>query len=260
MLRSIATVSLGGTLIEKLAAISAAGFDGVEIFENDLLYFDGPPAEVRRIASDLGLNILLFQPFRDFEAGPRERLARNLDRAERKFDLMEQLGASMMLACSNVAPDTIGDDAVAASDLHLLGERAARRGFRIAYEALAWGRQVRTYGHAWRIVEAANHPAVGLCVDSFHTLALDDDDAGIANIPGDRIFIAQLADAPLLRLDVLSWSRHFRCFPGQGALPVQRFVGNLIASGYSGPSRSKSSTTNFAPLLRARSRSTACAR
>ena len=43
MLRSIATVSLGGTLMEKLQAIAAAGFDGVEIFENDLLYFDGSP-------------------------------------------------------------------------------------------------------------------------------------------------------------------------------------------------------------------------
>ena len=35
MQRSIATVSLSGTLPEKLEAIAAAGFDGVEIFEND---------------------------------------------------------------------------------------------------------------------------------------------------------------------------------------------------------------------------------
>src|SRR5690349_21321080 len=105
MIRSIATVSLGGTLAEKLTAISAAGFDGIEIFENDLLFFDGSATDVKRVASDLGLRILLFQPFRDFEAGPRERLARNLDRAEKKFDLMEQLGADMMLVCSSVSPD-----------------------------------------------------------------------------------------------------------------------------------------------------------
>ena len=74
MLRSIATVSLGGTLVEKLQAIAAAGFDGVEIFENDLLYFDGSPAEVRTICADLGLRVLLFQPFRDFEAAPRSRM------------------------------------------------------------------------------------------------------------------------------------------------------------------------------------------
>jgi len=235
MLRSIATVSLGGTLMEKLTAIAAAGFDGIEIFENDLMYFDGPAAEVRRIAADLGLRILLFQPFRDFEAAPRARMAKNLDRAESKFDVMEQLGADLMLVCSNIAPDAIDDDSVAAADLRALGERAARRGFRIGYEALAWGRHVNKFGRAWKLVQAADHPAVGLVVDSFHTFAIDDDDAPIASIPGDRIFFTQLADAPLMRLDPLSWSRHFRCFPGQGAFPVTRFMRNVLASGYNGP-------------------------
>src|SRR3982751_5004195 len=176
MLRSIATVSLGGTLLEKLQAIAAAGFDGVEIFENDLLYFDGSPAEVKTICADLGLRILLFQPFRDFEAAPRARMPKNFDRAELKFDVMEQLGAELMLVCSNVAPDTIGHDSIAAEDLRTLGEHAAQRGFRIGYEALAWGRHVSTFGHAWKIVQTADHPAVGLVVDSFHTFAIEDDD------------------------------------------------------------------------------------
>src|SRR5215831_13926844 len=188
MLRSIATVSLGGTLMEKLNAIAAAGFDGIEIFENDLLYFDGSPADVRRIVADLGLRVLLFQPFRDFEAAPRARMPKNFDRAEAKFDVMEQLGADLMLVCSNTAPDAIDDDAVAAEDLRALGERAARRGFRVGYEALAWGRRVNRFGHAWKIVQAADHAAVGLVVDTFHTFALEDDDAPIAQIPGDRIF------------------------------------------------------------------------
>jgi len=235
MLRSIATVSLGGTLMEKLNAIAAAGFDGVEIFENDLLYFDGSPRDVKRIAADLGLSILLFQPFRDFEAAPRARMHKNFDRAELKFDVMEQLGADLMLVCSNTAPDAIDDDAVAAEDLRALGERAARRGLRVGYEALAWGRNVSTFGRAWKLVQGADHPAVGLVVDSFHTFAIEDDDAPIAQIPGERIFFAQLADAPLMRLDPLSWSRHFRCFPGQGAFPVTRFTKNLLASGYRGP-------------------------
>ncbi len=235
MLRSIATVSLGGTLMEKLQAIAAAGFDGVEIFENDLLYFDGSPRDVKQIAADLGLRILLFQPFRDFEAASRARMPKNFDRAELKFDVMEQLGADLMLVCSNTSPDTLDDDDAAAGDLRALGERAARRGLRIGYEALAWGRRVNTFGRAWKLVQAADHPAVGLVVDSFHTFAIEDDDAPIARIPGERIFFAQLADAPLMRLDPLSWSRHFRCFPGQGAFAVTRFTRNLLASGYGGP-------------------------
>ena len=145
-------------------------------------------------------------------------MAKNFDRAESKFDVMEQLGADLMLVCSNTAPDTLADDSVAAEDLRALGERAARRGFRIGYEALAWGRQVNKFGHAWKIVQAAIHPAVGLVVDSFHTFAIEDDDAPIAKIPGDRIFFTQLADAPMMRLDPLSWSRHFRLLPGPGRL------------------------------------------
>ena len=54
MLRSIATVSISGTLPEKLSAIAAAGYQGVEIFENDLLYYTGTPADVRNMADDLG--------------------------------------------------------------------------------------------------------------------------------------------------------------------------------------------------------------
>ena len=44
----IATVSLSGILVEKLEAVSAAGFEGVEIFENDLLSFNGAPARFKR--------------------------------------------------------------------------------------------------------------------------------------------------------------------------------------------------------------------
>ena len=43
---SIATVSLSGDLADKLRAIAAAGFDGVEVFENDFLTFDGNPRDV----------------------------------------------------------------------------------------------------------------------------------------------------------------------------------------------------------------------
>ena len=44
MKTSIATVSLSGDLGEKLDAIAAASFDGVEIFENDFLAFDAGAA------------------------------------------------------------------------------------------------------------------------------------------------------------------------------------------------------------------------
>src|SRR5271156_5927130 len=129
--RCIATVSLSGTLPEKLEAAATVGFDGVEIFENDLLTYDGTPAEARRIADDLGLAISIFQPFREFEAMPEPQRTRNLDRAERKFDVMAALGTDLVLACSNVQAAAIDDPARAAADLHEMAERAAQRGMRV---------------------------------------------------------------------------------------------------------------------------------
>jgi 4-hydroxyphenylpyruvate dioxygenase len=234
-LRSIATVCLSGGLADKLDTAARVGFDGVEIFENDLLTFDGSPAEVRRIAEDLGLAITIFQPFRDFEAMPAAQRARNLDRAERKFDVMQQLGTDLVLVCTNTQASCLDDDARAAADLHEMANRAAARGLRVGYEALAWGRHVRLWRHAWRIVGMADHPALGLIVDSFHTLALGDDPDGIAEVPGEKLFFVQLADAPLLSMDVLSLSRHYRSFPGQGELDVPRFLRAVVASGYDGP-------------------------
>lgn len=232
--RAIATVCLSGSLPDKLEAAAAAGFEGVEIFENDLLTFEGTPAEAGAMAADLGLEISLFQPFRDFEAMPEPARARNMDRAERKFDTMAALGAELILVCSNTQPGCIDDPARAAADLREMAERAARRGFRVGFEALAWGRHTSRWRQAWDIVRQADHPALGLVLDSFHTLALGDDLAGL-DVPAEKLFFVQLADAPVLDMDVLSWSRHFRNFPGQGELPVAAFTRAVLAAGYAGP-------------------------
>ena len=234
MKTSIATVSISGDFIEKLSAIAAAGFDGIEIFENDFLAFDGSPRDVGRMVRDAGLAVTLFQPFRDFEGLPEPQRSRAFDRAERKFDVMQELGTDLMLICSNVSPIALGGIDRAAADFRELGERAARRGLRVGYEALAWGKHIHDHRDAWEIVRRADHPNVGLILDSFHTLARKIDVGSIRAIPRDKIFIVQLADAPLIDMDYLYWSRHFRCMPGQGDLPVKDFMSAVAATGYDG--------------------------
>ena len=53
MRKCIATVSLSGTLAATLDAISAARFDAIEVFENDLIYFNGALNAIARLASQL---------------------------------------------------------------------------------------------------------------------------------------------------------------------------------------------------------------
>ncbi|SDG21323.1 4-hydroxyphenylpyruvate dioxygenase [Celeribacter baekdonensis] len=235
MKTSIATVSVSGDLREKLDAIAAAGFDGIEIFEQDFIAFDGSPRDVGNMIRDHGLEISLFQPFRDFEGLPEPLRAKAFDRAERKFDLMQELGTDLVLVCSSCHPQALGGIDRAAADFRELGERAAKRGLRVGYEALCWGKHVNDHRDAWEIVRRADHPNIGIILDSFHTLARKTAPDSIRSIPGDKIFFVQMADAPMIDMDLLYWSRHFRNMPGEGDLDVTGFTRAVMAAGYTGP-------------------------
>ena len=100
MKTSIATVSISGTLEAKLRAIAAAGFDGAEIFENDLLSSHLSAREIAALMRDLGLACTMFQPFRDLEGLQEPQRARAFDRLERKFDVMAQLDTDLLLVCT----------------------------------------------------------------------------------------------------------------------------------------------------------------
>lgn len=235
MKTSIATVSISGNLREKLEAIAEAGYDGIEIFEQDFIADPGSPRDVGNLIRDHGLEITLFQPFRDFETLPEPARSKAFDRAERKFDVMQELGTDLVLICSSLHPAALGGIDRAAADFHELGERAAKRGLRVGYEALAWGRHINDHRDAWEVVRRADHPNIGLIVDSFHTLGRKLDPDSIRSVPGDKIFFVQLADAPQIEMDLLYWSRHFRNMPGEGDLDVTGFMRAVMATGYSGP-------------------------
>ncbi|PWJ56099.1 4-hydroxyphenylpyruvate dioxygenase [Quadrisphaera granulorum] len=235
MHQGIATVSLSGRLVDKLPAIAAAGFDGLELFDNDLIASALTPQEVAARCADLGLSIDLFQPVRDVEGVAPDRFAAVEHRFRAKLAVMGQLGATTVLCCSNALPDAVDDADLSAEQLHRLGDLAAEAGITIAYEALAWGRHVHRVGQAWDLVQRADHPAVTLAVDTFHLLSRGDGPQALAGVPGERIGFLQVADAPVLEMGLLEWSRHHRCFPGQGALDVAGVVAAVLEAGYRGP-------------------------
>lgn len=235
MPNAIATVSLRGTLEEKLKAAADAGFESVEIFENDLIGSALRPAEVRALMANLGIRCSLYQPFRDFEGMPGDMRRQAMDRAERKFDLMAELGTDRILVCSNCSPHSSGDRQRIVDDFRELGERAGARGILVGYEALAWGRHVNDHRDVWSIVKEVDHPAIGIILDSFHSLSRRIPSDSIREIAGEKIVYVQLADAPLLDMDLLYWSRHFRNLPGQGGLDLPGYVAEILRTGYDGP-------------------------
>src|SRR3954453_11214104 len=118
MRRSIATVSLSGTLNEKLTAVANAGFDGVEIFDQDLLCSLWTPRRIKERCDELGLKIEMLQAFRDLEGMTEAQHAQAMRRFEGKLDIMSELGTDLILVCASCQPDAIDDDELSARQLH----------------------------------------------------------------------------------------------------------------------------------------------
>ncbi|WP_329127869.1 sugar phosphate isomerase/epimerase family protein [Streptomyces sp. NBC_01465] len=234
MIRSIATMTLGGTLPEKFDAIAAAGFQTIELAQSDLESFDGPPEDIRKLADTYGIRISVYQPFRDFEGRPRGEFGHHLERAQEMLRTARALGAELLLVCSTVAGDAVGDEDVRVADLRILADVAAEAGIKIGYEALSWGKFAHLYRHAWRIVDQVDRPNFGLVLDTFHSLALDDELSLLDSIPADRIALIQVADAPFMSCDIIQWSRHHRCLPGEGSFDLEGFLRRPMRNGYRG--------------------------
>ncbi|MCR9910844.1 TIM barrel protein [Vibrio campbellii] len=230
---SIATVCLSGTLEQKMHAAAKAGFHAIEIFENDLTQYRGSAADVKRIADSMGLDILVLQPFRDMEGMPQELRRTKYKMMERKMELAHQLGTKRLMMCSNVNPLSTNNLDRCAEDLYALAELAKREDMELGYEALAWGRHIADYDDAWNLVKMVDHPNLGVVLDTFHMFARGNTLDTLRNdIPVEKIALVQVADAPKMQMDILQYSRHYRCFPGQGDFPVIDFVKTLKDKGY----------------------------
>lgn len=157
---SFATVSVGtpsDSLEEKLAAISSAWFQAIELGFPDLLNFANKhygrkiadtdysalceaAAEIRTLCKHYNLRIMMLQPFSNFEGWPQGSKERNkaFARARGWVRIMEALGTDMLQVGSSDSEGITGDINELAGDLAELADMLAEKGFRIAYENWCW--------------------------------------------------------------------------------------------------------------------------
>lgn len=251
MKTSISSLSVSDTLEDKLAAFAAAGFDGIEISEQDFAVQGSTPSEIGQLVCDHGLEVTLLQTTLAL-AGTPDR-ARAFAQLERRLDFMSALNCGLLLLKAPSDPLSLGGIDRMAEDLRHAAECAAARGLRIGFEPRAQARHISDYRDGWEIVRRADHPALGLVLDSFHVLARGQSPESIRSIPGERIFHVQLADAPAVEMDLDFKSRGFRMLPGEGDLPLLTFLRAVFATGYGGSlgldlrqDRSRPSTRNLA--------------
>ena len=166
----------------------------------------------------------------------------------------------MMLVCSSVSPHAIDDDARAAAQLHELAERAARRNIRVGYEALAWASRVNHYEHAWKIVREADHPHLGVILDSFHILSLATRRRRSPISRATRSSSCRWPMRPGCRWTCCSGAAITAISRGRVSSTCRAFSSRCWSPATRARCRSRSSTTSSARRRTARSPSMRCAR
>ncbi|KDE03576.1 hypothetical protein MVLG_05961 [Microbotryum lychnidis-dioicae p1A1 Lamole] len=284
-------------LAEQIAAAAQAGFQHIELFDDDWAASRDSWSEAQGLSkstrdgdstsqfaaaalADLvrsyGLRISCWQPLRTFEGYvDAEDRRKSREFARGILDILPILGTRLLLCCTTTtpAPATTGDLHRCAEDLVWLADEAAKCDppVRVMYEGLSFAAHRRSWQSAWEVVENANRPNLGLCLDSFNTLALewadpysstgrlspDVDEKLQANmrelvqrVPGHKIFFYQVADGRFMSPPmtpptdpsippIRPWSRRNRLFPFENELgaylPVSAFSDAVVQTGYDGP-------------------------
>ncbi|KAA1067582.1 hypothetical protein PGT21_010345 [Puccinia graminis f. sp. tritici] len=280
---SIFSHSLGDHSVHKLpyklTAAAFGGFPSVEISLIDLEdYASKKGCELLEAAQEigdvcrlLGLRVTCIQPLRDVIES-RKPASDGVTKALRLFPVMDALDTELLLVCSSSLPADQLDQSpeTAISHLKAIGLAAANWGpkpKKVAFEALSWGTHINLWRQAWDIVQAVNLENVGICLDSFNTLArewadptveggiqadadsnLKESMSQLSQLPGSKIFLLQIGDGARLgapiergtfeRPALMRWSRSSRLFPMEselgGYLPVTEFIEAVVKTGYSG--------------------------
>ncbi|MFI5492433.1 sugar phosphate isomerase/epimerase family protein [Actinoplanes sp. NPDC051859] len=231
----MATVSIGGSLEEKISALAAAGFDSIELLDDDLRRSGMTPEECALRCADLGLTIELYQPFRRAEGVTPSEFREVLSRFRAELEVMRRLGTDAILVVSNTDPDADSSRDLSAAQLAILGAAAADHGMKVMFEALAWGTHISHTADAFATIRDAGHPNLGLVVDTFHMNARGETTDMLTQLPPHAVGFLQIADAPWLPMDLLPWSRGYRCFPGEGEFDLAAQVAAVVSAGYRGP-------------------------
>ena len=226
----------------RARAVAAAGFTGIGFTIDDLEAAKatyGLP-QVKRICEDLGLVHLEVELLENWWSTDRRR------RESEKTRALLLAAAEVLEARQiKIGPDVevIVDGAVPplaavahwAAELHQLARQAAEVGTRVALEPLPFS-NIADFRLAAELVAAADHPAAGLVVDIWHLERGPSTLADLAEIPGDKVFVVELNDAPAPQsTDLFHDTIHHRVLCGSGTFNVKGFIETLQQIGFAGP-------------------------
>ena len=182
-------------LLKKIELAGQAGYDGIELWVNDVYDFIGRGGEVREVEqalADHGLIVPSMIAIRQWGETTGWEYQLIKDEAHRRFALAARLGAPYIVATPPMEME--GQDHLPARYCDLL-EIGRKEGVKPTFEYISFFKSVNNLADAWRIVQEANDEDSTIILDAFHNWnsrsSLDD----LQEIPIEKISHYHIDDA-----------------------------------------------------------------
>lgn len=189
--------------------------------------------DVRRLLDEHNLTL----PAASYQGGlltsQGEARREHWDHFNRRLELCQQLGIPLLVVAADAA-SPIDQTDIERTQVSLVqaAQQAAQRGIRLALEFQARSALGNNLQTAVALVEAAEQPNLGLCLDAFHFFTGPSKTEDLGYLTPDVLFHVQLSDLSGVARELATDSH--RILPGEGDLPVAGLVEHLKTIGYQG--------------------------
>ncbi|MBT6462415.1 MAG: sugar phosphate isomerase/epimerase [Opitutae bacterium] len=220
-------------LLRKIKLVAEAGFEGIELWINDIYDFigrGGEIADIEKSLADHGLfvpSVIAIRQWGDMDGWEYQLV---LDEARRRFALGSRLKANFIVATPPLEQE--GQDHLPGRYKDLL-QIGREEGIKPTFEYISFFKSVYKLTDAWRIVQEADDPDATLILDAFHNWNSDSTLDELRQIPADRISHYHIDDAHPDK-DPCTQKDPDRVMLGEGQIDLAAEISVLREIGYEG--------------------------
>ncbi|MBS4193496.1 sugar phosphate isomerase/epimerase family protein [Lederbergia citri] len=222
-------------VIEQIEVAREAGFDGIELWMQDIEAFIDGGGTVQDIQTSLKevnlelINAIAFFKWADVDEDTRKAA---FEQAEKEMRLLESLG------CKYIAAPPFGDvKGTNLDEMAIYFEHLVRIGRQIGVEPILefWGKskKLSRLDEACYVLDKSNITNGKMLLDPFHMYIGGSDFAGLKNLKGEQIGVFHVNDYPSYP-EVEGLTDQDRVFPGEGVCPTSEIAEILHGIHYDG--------------------------
>lgn len=231
------TSTIKGTLEEKIALVSTAGYQGIEPWVrevDDYVTRGGSLASLKKLFEDAGLEVVSLIAFFEWAVDDESRRNAGFEEARRVMDMAFQLGCGRIAAppsgLVDVEPLDVGGVAERYRALLELGTQ-----FGVVPVLEFWGiaKSLGCLSEAAAVAMETGRDDACILIDIFHMYKHGSPFEGLSMIEGTGVGLVHMNDYPSdpPRNTIKDAQR---VFPGDGVAPLDSILGTLYRNGYRG--------------------------